>query len=63
MTTEEVTIKTDCQERVAYEIAQKIAGTTHLGWNKSTSEAQTDYKDKFLDLYAECLQAVKGIRN
>jgi hypothetical protein len=53
---DQVEIKSSSKESVALTLAQDIATQESLHNDKAT------YREKFLDLYAECLKATKGNR-
>tara|TARA_R100000750_G_C2297258_1_gene77355 strand:- start:335 stop:511 length:177 start_codon:yes stop_codon:yes gene_type:complete len=54
---EEVKIKANTKEEVAYKLTMDIASREKL------YESNDTYREKLLDLYAECLYATNGYRD
>lgn len=45
----------ESKEKVAYDLANRIVAATFNG-------GEPDFKDRYLDIYTECLDAVEGNR-
>ena len=56
--TEKIELKTSSIQDVALKLTETIASSENLYANKK----DTDFRKKYLDLYAECLDAVTGNR-